>query len=39
MRSLWSRVGPGTRIVVVPSAASAASVSAPTSWALATVSS
>ena len=36
MRSVWSRVGPGTLIVVVPSAARAASVRQPRTWALAT---
>ena len=36
MRSVWSRVGPGTLMVVVPSAASAANVRQPRTWALAT---
>ena len=36
MRSVWSRVGPGTSIVVRPSAASAARVRQPMTWALAT---
>ncbi len=35
-RSVWSRVGPGVVMVVRPSAASAARVTAPSTWALAT---
>ena len=35
-RSVWSRVGPGTSMSVRPGAASAASVTAPSTWALAT---
>ena len=39
MRSVWSRVGPGAVMVVVPLAARAASVRQPMTWALATRSS
>ena len=39
IRSVWSRLGAGSVIVVVPSAASAASITHDLTWALATGSS